>query len=1138
MITEITKYEFHISKSCRDYYNFDKGLFAITGNVIFADLQTVKLFAEKINKTRRTKGLTSIRPGHLNAMGLIDEILHYVLGRYRKEKNPAAFKTAFAYLQKKFGKKMVTNTLIKFVEAFPPLLVYQKKITVLKYLKSKTNQLVCLEEMLMLYLANENPAFSPFFELFDDKELAQKTLYKEIISALNEFFKTQPVYGPYNQFLIELLRAPVIAAPHSLTGQLLYIKEHWGLLLSPELVERFFIRILVSLDFIKEEERSKFLGPGPAPVLRFTPKTEFYQEFYKEEERFSPDTNWMPGVIMIAKHTYVWFFQLSKKYGRPITKLNEIPDEELDILANWGFTAIWLIGIWERTKASQKIKQKCGNPEAMASAYAIYDYEVAQELGGEDAFNNLKQRAAKRNIRIGVDMVPNHTGIYSKWLSEHPDWYIQSDSSPFPRYSFTGPDLSLDPKIGIYIEDGYWNKTDAAVVFKFTEPQKNKTRFIYHGNDGTSMPWNDTAQLNFLLPEVREAVIQKILDVAKKSQIIRLDAAMTLTKKHYQRLWFPEPGKGGDIPSRVEHGMPKAEFNRLFPKEFWREVVDRIAREVPDTLLLAEAFWLMEGYFVRSLGMHRVYNSAFMNMLKLEENRNYRAVIKNVLGFNPEILRRFVNFMNNPDELPAITQFGNGDKYFGVTMMMITMPGLPMFGHGQIEGFSEKYGMEYSRAYWDEKPDWNLVQRHIQEIFPLLKKRYLFSGVENFLFYDFCDENGKINENVFAYSNRYRDERALILYNHKYQFARGWLKISVPFLAGGKLIKKSLAQGLGLKSEARHYYIFREHQSKLWYIREARGLDQHGLYVALGAYKSHIFLDFQEIKDNETSDYEKLTTFLSGRGIPDIAEALNEMKLGPVLEPFREIMQPELLNRLVFYENRNLFEQKMHKLLISIKNFTGLKEDESAINNYLNDLLRIITVDLDGLLTAESKRLNRAIDYIRSQNIDKKLLLIWLVVYGIVKIKGEKETDYSSDEWFFTKVIKETLQNLGFNQVSAERYVLLVKILAGDQYLFEETEKSSEKIMKFFEHSELQKFLNVHVYEGVLWFNKENFEDLVYWLFLISVIKAFKNYPNDKKRSLSRILNRYRLAKKLLKLSRISGYRFEKLLESSMTIFK
>jgi hypothetical protein len=155
------------------------------------------------------------------------------------------------------------------------------------------------------------------------------------------------------------------------------------------------------------------------------------------------------------------------------------------------------------------------------------------------------------------------------------------------------------------------------------------------------MPWNDTAQLNYLNPEVREAVIQTILDVARKFPIIRFDAAMTLAKRHYHRLWFPEPGSGGDIPTRSDHGMTKEEFDRALPVEFWREVVDRAAVEAPDTLLLAEAFWLMEGYFVRTLGMHRVYNSAFMNLLRNEDNAKYRMVMKNTLEFDPEILKRF-----------------------------------------------------------------------------------------------------------------------------------------------------------------------------------------------------------------------------------------------------------------------------------------------------------------------------------------------------------------------------------------------------------------------------------------------------------------------------------------------------------------
>jgi hypothetical protein len=94
-----------------------------------------------------------------------------------------------------------------------------------------------------------------------------------------------------------------------------------------------------------------------------------------------------------------------------------------------------------------------------------------------------------------------------------------------------------------------------------------------------------------------------------------------------------------------------------------------------------------------------------MNMLKMEENAKYRQTIKNVLEFNPEILQRFVNFMNNPDEKTAVEQFGKEGKYFGAAVLLVTMPGLPMFGHGQIEGLTEKYGMEYRRAYWSEEID-------------------------------------------------------------------------------------------------------------------------------------------------------------------------------------------------------------------------------------------------------------------------------------------------------------------------------------------------------------------------------------------------------------------------------------------------
>jgi hypothetical protein len=505
-------------------------------------------------------------------------------------------------------------------------------------------------------------------------------------------------------------------------------------------------------------------------------------------------------------------------------------------------------------------------------------------------------------------MVPNHTGLDSRWIMEHPDRFLQLRYAPYPAYTFNGGNLSNNDGVGLYLEDHYYNRSDAAVVFKRVDFATGDTRYIYHGNDGTSMPWNDTAQIDFLNPEAREAVIRTIIGVCQQVSIVRFDAAMTLAKRHIQRLWYPEPGHGGDIASRGEQAITSAEFNRRIPNEFWREVVDRCAAEAPHTLLLAEAFWMMEGYFVRTLGMHRVYNSAFMNILKSEENAKYRATIKNTLEFDPEILKRFVNFMNNPDEETAVAQFGKGDKYFGIATLLVTMPGLPMFGHGQVEGFEEKYGMEYRRSYKDEKPDGYLIERHEREIFPLMKKRHIFAGSSDFCLYDLVGPEGAINENVFAYSNRAGGDMALVFFNNAYQRATGWIRRSAVAAArkGGAPEREALCDALSLHAESRYFTVFREQRSGTWYIRSSKDLAERGLFVGLNGYETQVFLDIHEVADDASAApgswdarWARLNHELNGRGVRDLEAAYLDLYLGSLYEPLGRLFKSERMDQFV-----------------------------------------------------------------------------------------------------------------------------------------------------------------------------------------------------------------------------------------------
>jgi glycosidase len=1146
--------EFHVSKAVRDRYDFSGSIFESTGNVILAQFHEARMFAHKMNQKRDLikHPERAIRTGQLNAMGLIDEILHYIIFLYRQEVNPDVMKGGIEYLEKKAGKDKLDKALYQFAEEFPPVKVYKGEIILDDYFKGSTegidNRQIILEEMLMLWIANKNKAFLPFIELFDDSSLDENTEYVSIVTHLHDFFDTQKPFGPDKQNLIDMLRSPAVAVPHSLQGQIDYIIEKWGFMLG-----KFLFRLLSSLDLIREEEKMRGFGE---PML-----IPYNYDYESEYERFSADKEWMPKCVLMAKHTLVWLDQLSAKYQRSITKLDQIPDEELDILAHWGFSGLWLIGLWERSSASKLIKHHCGNTNAVASAYSVYDYSIAGELGGYKAIKNLRDRCWKRGIRLASDMVPNHTGIYSKWMIEHPDWFVQSSYPPFPSYTYSGHDYSEDDRVCIQIEDHYYNRSDAAVVFKRIDKYTGDTRYIYHGNDGTHMPWNDTAQLNFLNPEVREAVINTIIHVAHMFPIIRFDAAMTLAKKHYQRLWFPAPGAGGDIPSRAEFAMSPDDFQRAIPHEFWRDVVDRVADEVPDTLLLAEAFWLMEGYFVRTLGMHRVYNSAFMNMLKMEDNQKYRLTIKNTMEFDPEIMKRFVNFMNNPDEDTAVAQFGKDDKYFGVCIMMATMPGLPMFGHGQVEGFTEKYGMEYSKAYWNEQPDDYLIKRHEREIFPLLKKRYIFAHVHNFLLYDFYSPEGWVNENIFAYSNRHGLERGLVIYNNKYQSAKGWIKTSAAYAQktpeGGKyLTQKLLGEGLALHNDGNYYCIFRDHISDLEYIRNSKELWDCGLYIELSAFKYHVFLDFREVCDNEYHHYSQLAAVLKGRGVPSIDDELKEVFLKSVYEALYSF-----LNKDVFMTLRKSRAQKpgeeasldlidaierttsiFYQAIINQCNGKGNAKKTAFVNREKLEIIQHLEV-LSTEYNLDAEKSGDLIDYLewglKAMPHVFETLYCWVFFHSTGSLLDEKHAVNQSrswiDEWLFGKKAQALLRTIGIDEHSSWQSVEMLKILTTHQHWFDLKGKKKEQPREFlnnlFHDHDIIRTLKINRYKEVLWFNKEAFEGIMWWLFNIAVINVLYE-EKDTQKIQKKLKDIYTIIDKCLKAEKTSEYQVEKLLES------
>jgi hypothetical protein len=510
--------------------------------------------------------------------------------------------------------------------------------------------------------------------------------------------------------------------------------------------------------------------------------------------------------------------------------------------------------------------------------------------------------------------------------------------------------------------------------------------------------------------------------------------------------------------------MSKAKFNQLMPSEFWQEVVDRISNEVPDTLLLAEAFWMMEGYFVRTLGMHRVYNSAFMHMLRDEDNQKYRELITKTLEYDPQILKRYVNFMNNPDEDTAISQFGSDGKYFGICLLMATLPGLPMFGHGQIEGYSEKYGMEYQRAYYNEEANIGLINRHEREIFPLLKLRYVFADVDHFCLYDVVSSSGSVIQDVFAFSNRKDSTAVLVIYHNKWSEIEGSIHKTTP-------INKSsvpLLDALGLDYQGADYLLFRDHISGKEYIRSIPDLRANGLQLRLGAYHYQVFMDFTLVTSSDNT-YRKLHENLQGAGIDNLQERLQEIKYEPVLVSTTNLLEEVLDQLMLIKENSNEGPPPT---------YDGNQTFISSIYQCLEAIWAVFP-GTRHILAKES-----------IEDFDKKLIsLSFLRIYDFPYVTEylycltttlflmEFQSGISKKELglIYDLVLKHSRYKKFFFYYS-EQYPDFY--LLQDLIKFTSMEYITAKLIAetWFSNPISRDFLGVHNFEGLSWFNKESFE--------------------------------------------------------------
>jgi hypothetical protein len=492
-----------------------------------------------------------------------------------------------------------------------------------------------------------------------------------------------------------------------------------------------------------------------------------------------------------------------------------------------------------------------------------------------------------------------------------------------------------------------------------------------------------------------------------------------------------------------------------------------------------------------------------------------------------------------------------------------------MFGHGQVEGLAEKYGMEYRRAYWDEQPDDALVARHEREILSLLHRRSLFAEVENFLLYDFFTTDGSVNEDLFAYSNRQGDHRALVIYHNKFATARGWIRTSAAYLArtgpgdSRALAQKSLGEGLGLRHDANAFCIFRDHVTGLEYIRSSEDLCENGLYAELDAYKCHVFLDWREVQDDEWHRYADLNTYLNGRGVPSIEEALREVFLQPIHRPFRDLVNAGALRELMAQRVIDLeqapdllpiLDQVEHKALLLLREarlFAAGMGDETAIAREIRHKLEAILqlpVLGERLPVPHSDSVKAAADMVQARLADDPVawgtLLAWLFTHALGKVVTDADFAAQSrswmDEWLLGKLVAGALRELGLDDAAAWWAVGTAKILISHQGWYQ-LEASEERpaypiLVSWLKDSDVQQFLGVNRFRGILWFNKESLDQLLGWMLTLAAVEISAAPALAAEEMAREIAASYEVVLALQKAEAASEYQVVKLMEAAQGV--
>jgi hypothetical protein len=475
-------------------------------------------------------------------------------------------------------------------------------------------------------------------------------------------------------------------------------------------------------------------------------------------------------------NTRVWLTELSGKLGRAAT-LDDVPDAELDRLAELGFDWVWLLSVWQTGLAGQRVSRlnagwrvefqdtlpDLREEDIAGSGFAITAYTVLAELGGDAALARLRQRLAKRGLKLMLDFVPNHMALDHPWVENHPEYFI----------SGTEDLLEQEPHNYIRVK------------------REQGDSILAYGRDPYFSGWPDTLQLDYSHPATQEAMVGELEKIASQCDGVRCDMAMLILPEVFERTWSRKP------------------------PPFWPRAIQQVRQQAPDFCFMAEVYWDLE-WTLQQQGFDYTYDKRLYDRLRQGHATPVREHLHATLDYQTKLAR----FLENHDEPRAAATF-DPNIHQAAAVITYTTPGLRFFHQGQFEGRKKRISPHLVRAP-EEAPD-KEIREFYDRLLAILQIPVMKSGEWQLLpCQQAWDGNGSWDAFIANSWQGSGGERMLIVVNYAPYSSQCYLRLSFPEIKDRSVwLNDSL-------SSAR-------------YDRDGNELLERGLYLDMGPWSYHIF---------------------------------------------------------------------------------------------------------------------------------------------------------------------------------------------------------------------------------------------------------------------------------------------------------